>query len=236
MSVAFEPTEPSTGFVEKLRRFATPRQWVVDANDGIIATAGLLEGFAGAGAEDRTLVIAASAMIVAGALALAGAKWAEEAGELDAERLIIEAEREQLEIDPDSELVELAGYWESKGLAPEVARQVAEQLSARDALAAQLEYEHDIDAPTPGWVPAWAGMTSGLAFCLGSLIPLLITVFVPVAIEVWAILGAVIVSLLLTSWLGARTGGMPLGRMVRRTLIVGIGTLGISYLLGRLLF
>lgn len=221
-------------FGDRLRERLSPRQWAVDANDGIIASAGLLEGFAGAGADDRVLLTAASAMIVAGSLGLGGAKWAEEAGELDAERRLIELERAELAASPDGEVAELADYWEGKGLTPDVARQVAEQLSAKDALAAQLEYEHDIASPTPPWQPLWAGATSGFAFLLGSLIPLLITIFAPVKIEVWAIVLAVVVSLSLTSWLAARTGRMSLSRTLARSLGVGIGTMAISYTVGLL--
>lgn len=229
-------TPAGAGLLQRLRGFASPRQWAVEANDGVIATAGLLEGFAGAGASDRTLLIAASVMIVVGSLGLGGAKWAEEAGELDAERRIIEEEAAQLVASPDREIDELTVYWEAKGLSPAVARLVAEQLSARDALAAQLEYEHHIDEPTPGWKPALAGITSGLAFLVGSLVPLLITIFVSGAIEVWAILFSVVVSLSLTSWIASRAGHMSLGRTLTRTLIVGIGTLLVSYLAGLLLF
>lgn len=225
---------PSLG--ARVREYLAPRQWAVDANDGIIATAGLLEGFAGAGADDRVLVMAATAMIVAGSLGLGGAKWAEEAGELDAQRLLIEEERAQLEADPETEEAELVAFWKGKGLTPDIALQVARQLSARDALAAQLEFEHDITEPTPPWQPLWAGVTSGLAFLAGSLIPLLITVFVPIAFEVWAIVIAVVVSLVLTSWLASRTGHMPLHRTLLRSLGVGIGTLAISYLVGLLVF
>jgi len=229
-----QPDEPRLW--ERLRVFSTPRQWAVDANDGVIATAGLLEGFAGAGANDRTLILAAVVMVVVGSLGLGGAKWAEEAGELDAQRRIIEEEAAQLAASPEHEVDELAAYWESKGLSPDVARRVAEQLSARDALAAQLEYEHDIDEPTPGWQPVLAGATSGLAFMIGSLIPLLITVFVSGAIEVWAIVFAVIVSLVITSLIAARTGRMSLWRTLTRTLLVGIGTMAAGYLAGSLLF
>ncbi|MBN9612121.1 MAG: VIT1/CCC1 transporter family protein [Actinobacteria bacterium] len=224
------------GVLSRLRRHLAPRQWAVDANDGIIATAGLLEGFAGAGADDRVLLTAASAMIIAGSLGLGGAKSAEEAGELDAERAIIAEEQAQLAANPDTEVAELAAYWESKGLSHDLARRVSEQLSARDALAAQLEYEHGIDEPTPAWHPAWAGVTSGLAFLLGALIPLLITLFLPVQIEPLAIMVTVILSLLLTSLLAARTGHMSVKRTIARTLAVGVGTIGISYLLGSLLF
>lgn len=229
--------DPSRGdLLARLREYATPRQWAVDANDGIIATAGLLEGFAGAGASDRTLLMAASVMIVVGSLRLGGAKWTEAAGELDAQREIIAEEEREIAANPEGELAELTAYWEHKGLEPEIARRTAEQLIARDALAAQLEYEHDIIEPTPAWQPLWAGATSGLAFLFGALIPLLITLFVPVRAEVWVILLAVVLSLLLTSWIGAGTGHMSVRRTIARTLAVGIGTMAVSYLTGRLLF
>ena len=213
-------------------RVALASPWPVDANDGIIATAGLLEGFAGAGATDAVLILAATAGTIAGSLSVGGAKWAEEAAQRDAELTLIAEERAQLEADPEDEVAELARYWVGKGLTAEVARQVAEQLSARDALGAQLAYEHGITAPTPLSAPAWSGMRSGLAFLLGALVPLLITIFVPVNIESWVILGAVIVSLVVTSVVAARTGRLPVSRTIARTLVVGIGTMAVSYLVG----
>jgi VIT1/CCC1 family predicted Fe2+/Mn2+ transporter len=221
---------------EALRAHLAPREWVVDANDGIIATAGLLEGFAGAGADDRLLLTAATSMIVAGALGLAGAKWAEAASDLDVERRIIAEETAELAARPDAEVAELADYWERKGLTPDLARQVAEQLSVRDALAAQLEYEHDISEPTPSWQPFWAGATSGAAFFLGALVPLLITLLVPAQIEGWVILLAALLSLVLTSWLAARAGRLSLGRTLARTLVVGFGAMAVSYVAGLVLF
>ena len=213
-------------------RVALASPWPVDANDGIISTAGLLEGFAGAGATDAVLILAATAGTIAGCLSVGGAKWAEEAAERDAELLLIAEERAQLEADPEDEVAELASYWVGKGLTPEVARQVAEQLSARDALGAQLAYEHGITEPTPPSAPAWAGLGSGLAYLVGALVPLLITVFVPVNIESWVILVAVIVSLVVTSVVAARTGRRSVSRTIARTLVVGIGTIAVSYLVG----
>lgn len=234
-----DPPQAASGsrasFGDRLRERLSPRQWAVDANDGIIASAGLLEGFAGAGADDRVLLTAASAMIVAGSLGLGGAKWAEEAGELDAERRLIELERAELAASPDGEVAELADYWEGKGLTPDVARQVAEQLSARDALAAQLETEYGIDEVMSRAQPVWTGVQAAIAFVVGALVPLLITIFVPVAIEVWAIVFAVVASLTVTSIVAARAGGTAVWRTLVRTLAVGIGTMAVSYTVGLLL-
>jgi VIT1/CCC1 family predicted Fe2+/Mn2+ transporter len=233
---AAEGAESARPLKQWVAEIASPRQWAIDANDGIIATAGLLEGFAGAGAQDPVLITAAAAMMIAGSLGLSGAKWAEEASEREAQLALIAEEQAQLNANPDDEIAELAAYWEAKGLEPEVARDVAEQLSAKDALAAQLEYEHGITEPTPRWKPVWIALTSGLAFLLGAAIPLSITILVPVKMEVWAILGAVVISLVATSWIAAKSGRMSVRGTLIRTLSVGIGTLLVSYICGLLLF
>lgn len=215
---------------------ASLRSWTVDANDGIIATAGVLEGFAGAGASDATLLTAAVVATVVGALGLGGAKWSEEAAEREAQLRVAREEATQLELSPDEEIAELAGYYERKGLATGLARQVAEQLTAADALGAQLEAEHGIREVMSRAAPAWAGVTASAAFVLGALVPLLITILVPGTLEAWAVLLAVIVSLILTSFVSARTGGTGVVRTAARSLTVGVGTLGASYLAGVLIF
>lgn len=121
------------------------RGWMIDANDGIVATAGILQGFAGAGAGDRLLLLAATAATIAGGLSAGGAKWAEVAAEREAEQSIAQRESASLAADPSAEVDELAELWERKGLSPETARQVATELSAKDALAAQLDAEYGIE-------------------------------------------------------------------------------------------
>jgi len=215
---------------------AALRGWAVDANDGVIATAGMLEGFAAAGASDSVLVLAATAATVAGALAMGGAKWAEESAERDAQLRLVAEESAEIAAHPEDEIVELTAYWERKGLSPDLARQVAEQLSRRDALAAQLESEHGIDEIMPASAPVWAGASSALAFVVGAAVPLLITLFVPVAIEAWLILLSVVAALVLTSIIAARATRLSLVRTLVRALVVGVGTLAISYLAGLVLF
>lgn len=214
---------------------ATRRAWAVEANDGIIATAGLLQGFAGAGASERILLFTATAATIAGGLAVGGGMWAENAAERDAQLLAMEQERHELATDPLGELQELARFWETKGLAPDLAQRVAEELSARDALAAQLEWEHGFTEPMDRGYPIWFAAGAGLAYITGALIPLLITYFAPVAVETWAILTAVVVALALSSLVAARTGGLVPRRMVTRTIVVGLLTMSISFVAGELL-
>jgi VIT1/CCC1 family predicted Fe2+/Mn2+ transporter len=212
------------------------RPWSVVANDGIIATAGILEGFAGAGANHATLVTAATSATIAGMLSAGGSEWAEAAAEREAHLSAAEEETADRARQPDVELAELVAYYEAKGLRAELAHPVAGELMAHDALDAQLESEHGIPEVKSHADVVRAGVGSVVAYALGAAIPLLITLMVPATAEAWTILAAVFVSLTLTSIVGARTGHMNLRRTLTRTLVVGIWTLGASYLVGRLLF
>ena len=209
---------------------------VVDANDGIIATAGLLEGFAGAGANGSVLLLAATAATVAGSLSMGGAKWTEEAADRETRLTLANQEAAQLSANPDDELAELTSYWEQKGLSPETAAEVARQLSARDALSAQLESEHGIDELPSAFVPVQDGIAAAVSFAVGALIPLLITVLVPGALEAPAILAAVIVSLTITSFIASRSETLSFRRVLLRSLAVGVGTTLVGYGVGNLLF
>ena len=206
--------------------------WAIDANDGIIATAGLLQGFAGAGAGYQLLVFAAIAAMLAGGLSAGGAKWAEVAAEREAQLQIAKEEEAELARDPDGELAELVEYWEGRGLAPALAREVADQLTARDALGAQLDAEHGLEEIIPPAAPWWAGVETAIAFMIGAAIPVLITFFAPVAIETAAIVVAVVISLALTSLVAAGLGRLSALRMLLRSLVVGLGTMAVSYAAG----
>jgi VIT1/CCC1 family predicted Fe2+/Mn2+ transporter len=219
----------------RFRDAAAYRSWTIEANDGIIATAGLLFGFAGAGASNRLLLFTAAAATIAGALSVGGASWAEEAAERDAQLLYAQREQQDLATDPHGELEELARHWEERGLSSETAREVARQLSAHDALAAQLEWEYSFERPMPATFPVWLGVGAGLAYMVGALVPLLITYFAPVDVEPWAILAAVMLTLVLSSVVAARTAQLMPRRMLARTLIVGVVTLVVSYAAGELL-
>jgi VIT1/CCC1 family predicted Fe2+/Mn2+ transporter len=212
------------------------RSWTQIANDGIVATAGILEGFAGAGASDRTLVTAATTATIVGMLSVGGADWAEAATEREAQLAAAEEEAAEIARQPDVEHAELVAYYEAKGLTPQLARQVADQLMAHDAVDAQLESEHGILEIMSRADTVRAGVGSAIAYLLGAAIPLIITVVVPVAAESSLILAVVFVSLIVTSTIGARTGHMKLTRALARALTVGLGTMAVSYLAGSLIF
>jgi vacuolar iron transporter family protein len=210
------------------------RSWTQVANDGIIATAGILEGFAGAGASNRTLITAGTTATIAGMLSVGGAEWAEAAAERDAQLTAAEEEAAEIARQPGAEHAEVVSYYEGKGLTPQLACEVADQLMARDAVDAQLESEHGILEVMSRAEPARTGIGSAIAYLLGAAIPLSVTLAVPVAVEDWVILGAVLVSLIVTSGIGARAGHTDLSRTLVRTLTVGLATMAVSYLVGRL--
>ena len=212
------------------------RSWTVVANDGIVATAGILEGFAGAGASDRALITAATVATVAGMLAVGGAEWAGADAEREAQLTVAKEEAAQIARQPDVELAELVAYYEQKGLTPELAHAVADQLMAHDAIDAQLESEHGIFDVMSRAETIRAGIGSAVAYLLGAAIPLIMTLAVPVAVESPVILGTVVLSLIVTSSVGAWSGQTPLLRSLVRSLTVGLATLGLSYLIGRLVF
>lgn len=120
------------------------RAWTQNANDGIIATAGILEGFAGAGASDRTLITAATTATIVGMLSVGGAEWAEAAAERDGQLTAATEEAAEVARQPHVERAEVVAYYEAKGLTPRLAHEVADQLMAHDAVDAQLESEHGI--------------------------------------------------------------------------------------------
>ena len=175
------------------------RGLAVAATDGIIGTAGVLQGFAGAGASSSTLLVASISALVAGSAAGFGSKYAELAAERDAERAVIADETKDLHEDSSDELAELTAHFEDRGVEPGLARSTAEQMFAHDALAAQLETEHGITEPTGPAEQYLGAFATALAFAAGSALPLGILLAYPAAWESWAVFVAVLISLVITS-------------------------------------
>ena len=202
------------------------RARVVDANDGIIATAGIVEGFAGAGATGRTIVIAAFFAMLAGGVSLAGAKYAEAAAELDAAQAVIDEQRRQLAFSPQQELDELTALYEGKGLSTPLARQVALELTAKDPLTAHVDVEQRLGAAQLS--PLATAIPAGLAFAAGAGVPLVIVLVAPDAWRIPATFTAVLASLAVTSVLLARTSKTSLARILSRSLLIGTAAMLLS--------
>jgi VIT1/CCC1 family predicted Fe2+/Mn2+ transporter len=210
------------------------RAGVLGANDGIISTAGLVVGVAGATTQIGPILVAGIAGLVAGAVSMALGEYVSVSSQRDAERALIEQERREVENDPQGELAELIGMYESKGLSHGTARAVAEELTDRDALAAHLDVELGLD---PGALtnPVHAAISSGLSFTAGALLPLLAVSLAPASVRVAVTFAAVLVALAVTGGISARLGGARRLPAIVRLVVGGAVAMTVTYAVGRLL-
>src|SRR3954469_16401013 len=148
------------------------RAGVLGANDGVVSTAGLVVGVAGATDSRSALLTAGLAGLLAGSLSMAAGEYVSVSTQRDSEQAALALEREELATTPQAELDELTGLLQDRGISPELAREVAEQLTARDALGAHARVELGIDPDelVNPWHAAWASFVS---FTAGALLPLL---------------------------------------------------------------
>ncbi|MDQ6934718.1 MAG: VIT family protein [Actinomycetota bacterium] len=209
------------------------RAAVLGANDGVVSVAGIVMGVAGATSAANTILVAGIAGLVAGALSMAAGEYVSVSTQRDTERAVLAKERQELEDEPEEELAELAGIYQAKGLSPELALQVATELTAHDALGAHAEAELGIDPDdlTNPWHAAWASM---VAFTLGAILPLLTITLFTQAVRTWVTVVAVTLALALTGWLSARTGDAPRLPAIVRNIIGGLLAMAITYGIGTL--
>lgn len=207
------------------------RAGVLGANDGIVSTAGLVVGVAGATTDSATLLLTGLAGLVAGSLSMAGGEYVSVSTQRDSEEALLALERRELAETPDAELEELAGLYAAKGLTPYLAAAVARELTAHDALAAHAEVELGIDPDelTSPWVAAWSSM---VAFALGALLPLLSIVLPPPGLRVPITMVGSTAALALTGLVGARLGGSSVGRAILRNVAVGLLAMAITFGVG----
>jgi VIT1/CCC1 family predicted Fe2+/Mn2+ transporter len=207
------------------------RAGVLGANDGVVSTASIVLGVAGATRSTSALVTAGLAGMFAGALSMASGEYVSVSSQRDSERAQLAQERRELTETADAELDELTGIYEAKGLSRDLARQVAEQLTAHDALAAHAEAELGID-PEELVNPWQAAFASFLAFTMGALLPVLAIAFVPAVVRVPVTAVAVLAALVATGAGGAALGKAPPGRAVLRNVIGGAIAMGVTYGVG----
>ena len=209
------------------------RAGVLGANDGIVSTAGLVIGVAGATSRTPVIVTAGIAGLVAGAMSMAVGEYVSVSSQRDSEQALLAKERLELRETPDEELAELAGLYAAKGLTPDVAQIVAEQLTAIDALAAHAEVELGID-PNALANPGHAAWASFLSFVVGALPPLVAMAFLPVGFRVALTVVAVTLTLGLTGVLSARLGHARWQRPVLRNIGGGLLAMSLTYAIGSL--
>lgn len=210
------------------------RAGVLGANDGIVSTAGVVIGVAAATPGNVFAIATAGlAALVAGAFSMAGGEYVSVSTQRDTEQAMIEQEKRELREQPEEELAELAGFYEQRGLSPQLAAEVAQELTAHNALAAHAEVELGID-PDDLTSPWAAALSSFIAFTAGALIPLVMILLPLGAHRVWIAALAVVIGLLLTGWISAALGQAPRLRAIARNVVMGSATMAATYGVGLL--
>ncbi|MFI0788587.1 VIT family protein [Streptomyces lydicus] len=210
------------------------RAAVLGANDGIVSTAGLVVGVAGATDNRGALLTAGLAGLLAGSLSMAAGEYVSVSTQRDSEKAALAQEKRELATEPQAELVELTQLLQGKGLEEQLAREVAEQLTEHDALRAHAEVELGID-PDELTNPWHAAGASFLAFTVGALLPLLAIVLPPAGQRLWITVLAVLAALALCGWSSARMGAAPVGRAVLRNVGGGVVAMAVTYAAGSVL-
>ncbi|PZU44675.1 MAG: hypothetical protein DI568_15100 [Sphingomonas sp.] len=216
-----------------VERIGWLRAAVLGANDGILSTAGLVIGVAGAGTARGDILLAGIAGMAAGALSMAAGEYVSVSSQKDAEQADLNREARELAAQPEQELAELVSIYMSRGMNKETARQAAQQTTARDALAAHARAELGITSATIAR-PLQAAFASALTFSAGAALPLFTVRFAPEPLIAAAIAISTLLALALLGWLGAWAGKAPAPRAVLRVSFWGAIAMAVTYGIGKL--
>jgi VIT1/CCC1 family predicted Fe2+/Mn2+ transporter len=210
------------------------RAAVLGANDGVVSTAGLVVGVAGATDSRSALLTAGLAGLLAGSLSMAAGEYVSVSTQRDSEQAALALEREELATTPQAELAELTGLLQDRGISHDLAREVAEQLTERDALGAHARVELGInpDELANPWHAAWASFVS---FTVGALLPLLAIVLPPPGWRLAVTVVSVLLALVGCGWVSARLGSAPARPAVIRNAAGGAIAMAVTYAVGALL-
>lgn len=221
-----------------VERIGWLRAAVLGANDGIISTASLIVGVAAAATSSAEILIAGVAGMVAGAMSMAAGEYVSVSSQSDTEYAELARERKELASDPESEFEELANIYVKRGIDLSLARQVAGQLMAKDALGAHVRDELGITEEAAAR-PVQAALTSALTFSVGAALPILTTIFTPRHLLVVAVSAASLVFLAFLGAVGAKVGGAAVVKPTIRVAFWGASamalTAGVGALVGKAL-
>jgi len=217
----------------RTQRVGWLRAAVLGANDGILSTSSLIVGVAAADASRSSVLVAGMAGLVAGAMSMAAGEYVSVSSQADTEGADLDREREELATDNENEHAELAAIYVSRGLDPDLAKQVAGQLMAKDALGAHARDELGI-SDTLSARPVQAALASAGSFTVGALLPLLLVFFVPHAALAWSVSGGSLLFLALLGAVAAHAGGAPIGKSVARVTFWGALAMAITAAVGAL--
>jgi VIT1/CCC1 family predicted Fe2+/Mn2+ transporter len=221
--------------VHKERHLVSRIGWlraaVLGANDGIISTASLILGVAGASASKGSILLAGIAGLVAGAMSMAAGEYVSVSSQSDTENADLAREREELATEPEAEREELTQIYVDRGVEPALARQVADQLTAKDALGAHARDELGISEITTAR-PVQAALTSAATFSVGAAAPLALVLLSPGDWLVPVVAGGSLFALAVLGWLGAKTGGAEVLKPVLRVTFWGALAMAITFGIG----
>ncbi|QKC82653.1 VIT family protein [Mesorhizobium sp. NZP2077] len=209
------------------------RAAVLGANDGIVSTASLIVGVASAAAPTSQVLVAGIAGLVAGAMSMAAGEYVSVSSQSDTENADLAREREELRTQPEFEREELAQIYVNRGLETGLARQVADQLMVRDALAAHAHDELGISEMTTAR-PIQAALTSAATFSVGAAMPLLMVLVSPASMLVLAVSVASLLFLGFLGAIGARAGGANILRATLRVTFWGAFAMALTAGIGAL--
>jgi VIT1/CCC1 family predicted Fe2+/Mn2+ transporter len=209
------------------------RAAVLGANDGLISTSSLVVGVAAAQTARGPVLLAAVAGMVAGALSMAAGEYVSVSSQADTERADLARERREVATSPELERAELQGIYVQRGLTPDLAAQVADQLMARDALAAHARDELGMSETTRAR-PIQAALASAAAFATGAALPVALVATLPLASLSYAVAGSSLALLIVLGGSAAHLGGAPLATGALRVAFWGAVAMGCTALVGRL--
>jgi vacuolar iron transporter family protein len=216
----------------KSHRAGWLRAAVLGANDGILSNAGLVIGVAAANASRSALVTAGLAGLVAGALSMSVGEYISVSSQRDAEQADIKVEAEAIAENRRAEMHELAKIYEDRGLEPGLARLVADQLMAHDAVGAHARDELGISEIMTAR-PLQAALTSAGAFVVGSLVPVLAITLAAKSLRIGLTAALTVLALFGLGALGAQLGGAPKGRAALRVVTLSVASMLVTYAIGR---
>lgn len=210
------------------------RAGVLGANDGIVSTASLMLGVSAAHASSSTILTAGVAGLTAGALSMAVGEYVSVSSQRDSEQADIGIEQRALQNNPEGELQELANIYVERGLKPDLAQQVAEQLHNHDAVGAHLRDELNID-PDSLANPLQASLASAVSFSVGAVVPIIAALVFPEKLDSWGIVIFSLVALAISGGIGALIGGGHRVRAASRVFFGGGAAMAITALIGHVI-
>ncbi len=209
------------------------RASILGANDGIVSTASLIAGVAAAGAAPSSILVTGIAGLVAGAMSMAAGEYVSVSSQGDAERADIARETAELETQPELEREELVGIYQKRGLERALAEQVADALTANNALETHLRDELGLTSEMSAR-PVEAALASAASFAAGAALPLAMVFLFAGPALTWIVSGASVLFLAVLGAVGAKAGGAPIGKAVLRVTFWGAFAMAATAAIGSL--